>query len=84
MDPTEYFQRQWEDMDPMTAEINRLTDEVKELKDLVADLVQGARRDRSIITPSAGPLHVIETSVTKAQVMRAISAVRPREGQTYD
>lgn len=31
-DPTEHFQRQWEDMDPATAEINRLRDEITALR----------------------------------------------------
>jgi len=72
IDPTDMFQRQYEDMDPQTAEINRLRDQNAELMELMRDLIQGARRDRSIITPRIGSLHLIETRVTKGQVMRAI------------
>ncbi|MBM1817143.1 hypothetical protein [Pseudosulfitobacter pseudonitzschiae] len=72
IDPTDVFQRQYEDMDPQTAEINRLRDQNAALRELMSDLIQGARRDRSIITPRIGSLHLIETRVTKGQVMRAI------------
>lgn len=51
---------------------------VEELKELVRDLIQGARRDRSIITPRLGPLHVIETQVTKGQVLRAIDLLKTK------
>lgn len=78
IDPTDLFQRQWEDMDPATAEINRLRDQNTALKDLIRDLIQGARRDRSIITPRLGPLHMIETQVTKGQVMRAIDLLKTK------
>lgn len=76
IDPTDHFQRQWEDMDPATAEINRLSDKVSDMQSLISDLIQGARRDRSIISPKAGPLHVIETRVTKGQVLRAINHLK--------
>lgn len=82
-DPTDHFQRQWEDTDPATAEINRLNDENTALKSLVRDLIQGAQRDRSIITPKLGPLHIIETRVTKGQVLRAIELLKTK-GQTND
>jgi hypothetical protein len=75
-DSTEYFQRQWEDMDPMTAEINRLRDENAELRSLMSDLIQGARRDKSILIQRLGPLHVIETRVTKGQVLEAMRLTR--------
>lgn len=78
LDPTDHFQRQWEDQDPATAEINRLRDQNTALKDLIRDLIQGARRDRSIITPRLGPLHMIETQVTKGQVLRAIDLLKTK------
>jgi cell division protein FtsB len=78
LDPTDHFQRQWEDQDPATAEINRLRDQNTALKDLIRDLVQGARRDRSMITPRLGPLHMIETQVAKGQVMRAIDLLKTK------
>ena len=80
MDPTELFQRQWEDMGPLVAEINRLRDENEALRSLMADLIQGARRDRSILIKRLGPLHVIETRVTKGQVMEAVRLIK--EGRT--
>ena len=76
IDPTDLFQRQFEDQDPICAEINRLTDQNRELRQMVADLIQGARRDRSIISRKSGPLHVIETRVTKGQVLKAISLIK--------
>lgn len=76
-DPTYIFQRQYEDLDPATAEINRLSDLVSEMREVVSDLIQNARRDRAIISPSKGPVHLIETTVTKGQVMRAISLLNP-------
>ncbi|MDF1807947.1 hypothetical protein [Hyphomonas sp.] len=78
LDPTDHFQRQWEGEDPATAEINRLRDQNTALKDLIRDLIQGARRDRSIITPRLGPLHMIETQVTKGQVLRAIDLLKTK------
>ena len=78
IDPTDQFQRHWEDMDPITAEIKQLGAENKALKELLSDLIQGARRDRSIIIPRLGPLHVIETQVTKGQVMRAIDLLKSK------
>ena len=75
-DPTELFQRQWEDQDPLCAEINRLTDQNRELRALVSDLISGARRDRSIISRRADPLYVIETRVTKGQVLKAIALTK--------
>ncbi|MEP2955554.1 MAG: hypothetical protein ABJN39_09460 [Sulfitobacter sp.] len=45
-----------------------------ELREIISDLIQGARRDRSILSSKAGPLHIIETRVTKGQVLRAIHA----------
>lgn len=71
IDPTDLFQRQWEDQDPLCAEINNLRDQNAELKKSLADIISGARRDRAMIIPRLGPLHVIETRVTKGQVMRA-------------
>ena len=76
IDPTDLFQRQWEDQDPLCAEINRLTDQNRELWAMVSDLIQGARRDRSVISRKAGALHVIETRVTKGQVLKAISLIK--------
>lgn len=46
-----------------------------ELREIISDLIQGARRDRSILSRKAGPLHIIETRVTKGQVLRAIHAI---------
>lgn len=76
IDPTDHFQRQWENMDPATAEINRLSDKVSDMQSLISDLIQGARRDRSIISPKVGLLHVIETRVTKGQVLKAIEHLK--------
>ena len=76
IDPTDLFQRQLEDMDPCTAEINRLRDKNEALMRLIADLIQGARRDRSILIQRLGPLHIIETSVTKGQVIEAIRLIK--------
>ena len=45
-----------------------------ELREIISDLIQGARRDRSILSRKSGPLHIIETRVTKGQVLRAIHA----------
>lgn len=73
IDPTELFQRQWEDQDPLVAEINRLRDENRELRSVASDLISVARRDISILSRKKGPLHMIETTVTKGQVMRAIN-----------
>lgn len=81
MDPTDMFQRQWEDQDPQCAEINRLRDENAILREVIGDLIQGARRDRSIIMPRLDTLHVIETRVTKGQVMRAMAAITHQEGE---
>lgn len=75
IDPTELFQRQWEDQDPLVAEINRLRDENRELRSVAADLISVARRDISILSQKKGPLHPISTTVTKGQVMRAIKAL---------
>ena len=79
IDPTEHFQRQWEDQDPMVAEINRLLDENRELRSVLSDLISGARRDRSMISRRAGPLHLIETRVTKGQVLKAVSLIREKK-----
>jgi len=75
-DPTEHFQRQWEDMDPMTAEINRLRDANAEMRAVLADLIQGARRDRSLLIHRRSDFHLIDTQVTKGQVLRAINCLR--------
>lgn len=72
IDPNDLFQRQWEDQDQMTAEINRLNDENAKLKAVVSDLITLARRDISILSGKRGAAHPIETIVTKGQVMRAI------------
>jgi len=76
IDPTELFQRQWEDQDPATAHINRLADQNAELKAALSDIISSGRRDRSIISPALGPLHLIDTQVTKGQVLRAIKAIK--------
>lgn len=77
-DPTYEFQRHWEDTDPTTAEINRLSDENKRLKSILSDIIGGARRDRSILVRSVNRLHLINTTVTKGQVLDAIDAVRDK------
>ena len=55
------------------AEARRREDQVQEMREIISDLISGARRDRSIISRKAGPLHVIETRVTKGQVLRAMA-----------
>lgn len=40
IDPTDHFQRQWEDMDPATAEINRLRDEIERLRVALENLLR--------------------------------------------
>ena len=57
------------------AEIDKLKDQVQEMGVIISDLITGARRDRSLISRKAGPLHVIETRVTKGLVLRAIKAI---------
>ncbi|AGG91204.1 MULTISPECIES: hypothetical protein [unclassified Sulfitobacter] len=51
------------------------TPQEAEYRGIISDLIQGARRDRSVLSRKAGPLHVIETRVTKGQVLRAVRAI---------
>ena len=50
----------------------QLERENAELREIVRDLISGARRSRSIISPRVANIETIETTVTKGQVLEAI------------
>ena len=52
-----------------------MSNALDDLREIISDLIQGARRDQSILSRKAGPLQIIETRVTKGQVLRAIRAI---------
>ena len=79
-EPSERFQRQWEEMDPATAKINELDAEVKRLRSIIADLIHGARRSPIVISRQSD-LEPIQTVVTKGQVLAALKAISTKQVQ---
>lgn len=81
IDPTALFHRQWEDMDPATNEINRLSDlvedqcaEILALKNHIRILIAGGMRNPDIIRPKIGRLHPMTITITKGQILDANEA----------
>ena len=71
LDPTELFQRQWEDMGPATDEINRLRDEITALRarlEEVETVLEREKKDhKASIARHGGKVRQLKTRAERAE-----------------